>query len=168
MSITNCQGCFQTSQSGRTAPVAGGPAQLSMVMLAMAFLACAQLPPIPTLYTLFTVMVPSCLMPLSRICWQSAQPWTEHCLIHQHVWNSRLLSNLASFHQCWTPLAWQAALVCRHEFVAVAVNMLTAENFCYYDIMLKHMRDQYEAVPSRQLGVFFLDIACQFQAYWNR
>ena len=30
-----------------------------------------------------------------------------------------------------------AALVCRHEFVAVAANMFTPEIFCYYDIMLQ-------------------------------
>ena len=61
-----------------------------------------------------------------------------------------------------------AALVCRHEFVAVAVNMFTTENFCYYDIMLKHVQDSFSKEPSRKLLCFFLDIACQFQGYWDR
>lgn len=61
-----------------------------------------------------------------------------------------------------------AALVCRHEFVAVAVNMFTPENFCYYDIRLERMQQQYSQDPDRQLVYFFLDIACQFQGHWNR
>ena len=61
-----------------------------------------------------------------------------------------------------------AALVCRHEFVAVAVNMFTAENFCCYDIMLKQMAEQYSRDPDQKLVCFFLDIACQFQAYCAR
>ena len=61
-----------------------------------------------------------------------------------------------------------AALVCRHEFVAVAVNMFTPENFCYYDIMLERMLRQYSQESGRLLMCFVLDIACQFQGYWNR
>ena len=61
-----------------------------------------------------------------------------------------------------------AALVCRHEFVAVATNMFTPENFCYYDIMLEHAMKEFSESSGRQLKCFFLDIACQFQGYWDR
>ena len=61
-----------------------------------------------------------------------------------------------------------AALVCRHEFVAFAVNMFTPENFCYYDIMLERMLKQYSQESGCLLMCFFLDIACQFRKYWNR
>ena len=56
-----------------------------------------------------------------------------------------------------------AALVCRHEFVAFAVNMFTPENFCYYDIILERMLKQYSQESGRLLMCLFLDIACQFQ-----
>ncbi|DBB05588.1 TPA: hypothetical protein ACH3X1_012532 [Trebouxia sp. C0004] len=54
-----------------------------------------------------------------------------------------------------------AALVCRHEFVAVATNMFTPENFCYYDIMLEHTMKEFRESSGRQLECFFLDIARQ-------
>lgn len=61
-----------------------------------------------------------------------------------------------------------AVLVCRHEFVAVATNMFTPEHFCYYDIMLEHAMKEFSESSGRQLKCFFLDIACQFQGYWDR
>lgn len=61
-----------------------------------------------------------------------------------------------------------AAIVCRHEFVMVCVNLFTEENFAYYDLMLEHLLAQYPGKDGKQLHCFFLDIACQFKAYWNR
>ena len=61
-----------------------------------------------------------------------------------------------------------AALICRHEFVAAAVNMFTPENFVYYDIMLASVLKQFDGSEDRHLRSFFLDIACQFKPYWAR
>ena len=61
-----------------------------------------------------------------------------------------------------------AALVCRHEFVLVAANLFTEENFAYYDIMLAQLLEQYPEEDGKQLLCFFLDIACQFKPYWDR
>ena len=51
-----------------------------------------------------------------------------------------------------------AAVMCRHELVAVAVNMFTPENFCYYDIVLERMLKQYSQESGRLLMWFFLDM----------
>ena len=61
-----------------------------------------------------------------------------------------------------------AAMVCRHEFTMVAVNLFTEENFAYYDLMLTKIQQQYSEGNGRQLLCFFLDIACQFKPYWDR
>ena len=60
-----------------------------------------------------------------------------------------------------------AALVCRHEFVMVAANLFTEENFAYYDLMLSHVAKEYQQGHGRKLVSFFLDIACQFNSCWN-
>ncbi|KAL0038483.1 hypothetical protein WJX77_007988 [Trebouxia sp. C0004] len=61
-----------------------------------------------------------------------------------------------------------AALVCRHEFVMVAANLFTEENFAYYDLMLAHVAKEYQQGQGRRLVSFFLDTACQFNCYWRR
>lgn len=61
-----------------------------------------------------------------------------------------------------------AAAVCRHEFVLVAVNLFTHENFVYYELMLEHLLNMYDTEKGRKLHSFFLDIVCQFDPYWRR
>ncbi|CAL8465393.1 g4929 [Coccomyxa elongata] len=61
-----------------------------------------------------------------------------------------------------------AAVVCRHEFVLVAVNLFTHENFVYHELLLDKLLRLYDETKGKKLHCFFLDIACQFQACWNR
>ena len=47
-----------------------------------------------------------------------------------------------------------AALVCRHEFVMVAANLFTEENFAYYDLLLSHVAKEYQQGHGRKLVSF--------------
>lgn len=58
--------------------------------------------------------------------------------------------------------------MCRHEFVLAAVNLFTAENFVYYELLLKKLLHMYDESKGRKLHCIFVDIACQFEAYWKR
>ncbi len=61
-----------------------------------------------------------------------------------------------------------AAAVCRHEFVLVATNLFTHENFVYYEMIVEELLRLYDTEKGRKLHTFFLDIACQFDSYWKR
>lgn len=53
-----------------------------------------------------------------------------------------------------------AAAVCHHEFVLVAVNLFTNENFVYYELIVNELLRLYDSDKGRKLHTFFLDIAC--------
>lgn len=50
----------------------------------------------------------------------------------------------------------------------VAVNLFTHENFVYHELILEELLRMYDERQGRKLQCFFLDIACQFDSYWNR
>ncbi len=56
----------------------------------------------------------------------------------------------------------------RHEFVVCMTHLKTNENFVYYEAVINYLRALYGPETAQKLGYFFLDIACQFQGYYDR
>ena len=61
-----------------------------------------------------------------------------------------------------------AAGVCRHEILLAACKLFTSENFTYYEELLARLLRQFDREGGRRLTYFYLDIACQFQKWWER
>lgn len=58
-----------------------------------------------------------------------------------------------------------AAFVCRHGFVASMASLMTPENFVYYEVLLEAVNKK---MALEDVDVAFLDVACKFEAYYER
>ena len=72
---------------------------------------------------------------------------------HQHVWTSRQLARSAGDREVRISFG-MAALFCWQQFVMVAANLFTEENFAYYDFMLSHVAKGYQQGHGRKLVSF--------------
>ena len=103
-----------------------------------AFLVCVLLPVARMLCALFSVMVPSLMMLMSKTSLAERQKLDRSLLDPPSCVDFKVAKPLSKLSPIMDATD-MAALVCRHELVAVAVNMFTPENFCYYDIILERM-----------------------------
>ncbi len=60
-----------------------------------------------------------------------------------------------------------AAFACVHEIVIIMTSMFGPENFTYYSEMLRRLLSSRAWPPGTKLYIF-LDMGCQFKAFWAR